>query len=178
MDEIDPVRGAALRQQGAGVGRQQRRPAHVGNGLAGPGWQGLHPSFHQAQATGCSLITAFKEQLQAQADAQQGAARRAGVPQGLHQIGGPQALHGRVKGAHSRQHQGLASVDGLGVPHGPNVGAEAFEGPLHRVQVAHAVVHQADGAFQGGPPTWTQRSAGCCRASQFSSSRPLRWSMN
>ena len=149
MHEVDPGRRLLGREQGAGFGGKQGGPAHVGNRLARRARQRPHPPGQQAKTGGLALITGLEQQLQAQADAEQGLAGRAGPLQGGGQTTFPQPLHGRIEGPHPRQHQGIASGHCGGVVNRLHRGAEPFEGALHRVQVAHAVIDQSE-ARHGG----------------------------
>ena len=115
----------------------------MGNRLARAARQGPHPAFEQAEARRRALVAGLKQQLQAQTDAQQGLARGAPVGDRFGQAALVQPLHRWIKSAHPRQHQGRAVIHLCGAGHRLHHGAEPLKGPLHRVQIAHAVVDQA-----------------------------------
>jgi len=118
--------------------------------------QGPHPSGQDSQAGRDAFVAGLEQQLQSQADAQQGPTCLTPVPQWLNQISLVQLLHGGIEGTHPRQHQGLARGHACRIGDGDHGGSKAFQGPLHRMQIAHAVVDQADLAHAPrSPQRWS-----------------------
>ena len=73
VHEIHPGLCAALLEQWAGLSRLQLTPAHVRNPFALLIREALNGSFEESQACGAAFIAVFEQQLQAQANPEQGA---------------------------------------------------------------------------------------------------------
>ena len=77
--------------------------------------QACHPSAQESEAWIAAFIALLEQELQAEADAEQGTILLAPAQQVGHQPGGPEVGHGRVKGADSGQDQRINTVQIISV---------------------------------------------------------------
>ena len=132
------------------AGAQQRLAAHHFQAVPAdvPACRGqrLHLARDQAQAHRVAVFAgAVRQQLHAQADADDGlAASRLGLDQ-FDQAQAVQGLHRRRKGAHAGQHHHVGRGQGFGVAADAAAVAQPAQAARHRRQVAGAVVDDAGG---------------------------------
>ena len=122
-----------------GLGDVYKRQ-HVGDALAAVFGKAFHPSGQQPQAGIITFIALFEKQLQAKANAQQGAIRLPPAQQMGHQAGGPEVGHRGVKGSDPRQDQSIDALKIFGVLDLSAALTQPFKAFLHGVEIAHAVI--------------------------------------
>ena len=111
MDEIDPEGAVLPLQQRTVVLNGKGSPAHVRNAFTGQFRKPLHAPGNKTKARTTSFRTGIKEELQAEADAEQ---RLPVLIPGLQEWNKAccfKTLHGRVKGAYSRKDQRLTAIE-------------------------------------------------------------------
>ena len=118
----------------------QRSPAHVGDAFAAVAGQAAHPSAQEPEAWIAAFIALLEQQLQAEADAEQGAILLAPAQQVGHQSGGPEVGHGRIKRADPGQDQRIDALQIFGVMDQRAALIKPLKAFLHRVEIAHAVI--------------------------------------
>ncbi len=106
------------------------------------------------------FIAHVEEQLQPQADAEEGFARFDGIEHWLDQVEPAQLGDGVFEGPHARQHDlgGGGHLGRIAGHHG--LLADLLEGLLHAPQVAHAVVDDGDHDERGQGPGAGARGQG------------------
>ena len=106
--------------------------------------QRAHLALDKSQARVFAVLIAFfKQQLHAQADAQQRLFFRLG-PDDRHKAGGHQLVHGVAKGTHAGQDEPVGFADGIGVGGDHRVLPQLCKAGFQAEQVAHAVIHDRD----------------------------------
>ena len=97
-----------------------------------------------------AFLASLKEQLQTEADAEQGPVLGRPLPDGVGEAGGVQLFHGCAEGAHPREDKAVGLLEaGGGFSHAP-ADSQVGQGVLYTFQVARAVVNNTDQKLQ--PP--------------------------
>ena len=109
----------------------QRCPAHVGDAFAAVAGQACDPSAQEAKAWIAAFIALLEQELQAEADAEQGTILLTPAQQVGHQPGGPEVGHGRVKGADPRKDQRIDALQIIGAMDQRAALIEPLEAFLH-----------------------------------------------
>ena len=82
----------------------------MGDAFAAVAGQACHPSAQEPEAWIAAFIALLEQELQAEADAEQGTILLAPAQQMRYQPGGPEVGHGRIKGADPGEDQCIYTV--------------------------------------------------------------------
>lgn len=92
--------------------------------------------------TGAVLLAGVEEQLQAEADAEEGAVPADVLAERVGHAGTGEDVHGGAEGADAREYEAVSGKDVLRAPHVADAKAEVTDGVAHAAHVARAVVQQ------------------------------------
>ena len=126
-------------------------PAHVRNTCLFLLRKALHMAWNQAKPIKRPFLAAFKQQLQTQTDPKQRPCVPAPLLQPRHQSGGLKILNGRIKRTDTWQNQSVAVIKIVVGTNRKRLMAKPLKGFLHGVEIAHAVIDQAELETQSNP---------------------------
>jgi hypothetical protein len=130
---------------------------------SGGGGRGYH-------LTRSILLTGVEEQLEAEADAEEGAVLTDVLAECFGHSGAVQYVHGGAEGAHPGEDETVRGEDVLGAPHVADAEAEVADGVAHAAHVPRAIVQQCDRCGEAETKRITGMPAVCAAISENGSS--------
>ena len=114
------------------------------NALVGMAVQPFNGALEQSQTIVASLITTFEQQLQPEANAQQGTVVVAPIFEMGNQSCGSEVFDRWIEGPNPRKNQGVDRLEVLWTLHWNCLFPKPFEGFPYRVEIAHAVIDHTE----------------------------------
>jgi hypothetical protein len=122
------------------------------------------------QLTRSVLLAGVEEQLEAEADAEEGAVPTDVLAERFGHSGAVQYVHGGAEGAHPGEDETVRGEDVLGAPHVADAEAEVADGVAHAAHVPRAIVQQCDRCGEAETKRITGMPAVCAAKSENGSS--------
>uniref|UniRef100_A0A0A9GBS5 AT-HF n=1 Tax=Arundo donax TaxID=35708 RepID=A0A0A9GBS5_ARUDO len=101
-----------------------------------------HAWYHTKAAYGAVLLTGVEEQLEAEADAEEGSVLADVLAERVRHAAAVQDVHGGAEGADAGEDEAIGGEDVLRAPHVADAEAEVADGVAHAAHVPRAVVQQ------------------------------------